>query len=153
MRTPSPDEKVPVFSPVDEDLRWKFNGVYLTLKANDITPVPYRMVPVLLTQLGELGVSEIPRGVSKEEVDKVIHEAELKFWQNQKNKNEQLVLTEAEKEAKREAAQLPVDESEEVQEARKWLAEHRNPPLSPEESAVIAPTVSKPKKSPKPPKE
>lgn len=139
MRTPNPDDLVPVFSPVDEDLRWKFNGVYLTLKANDITSVPYRTVPVLLTQLGELGVCEIPKGISKEDVNKIIYAAETKFWQNQKRKNEQLVITEAEHEAKRLAAKLtPDDEPDEVTEARKWLAEHKNPPLSPEESAVIA---------------
>ncbi len=123
------DELVPVFSPVDVDLKWKFGGEYFVLAANDITPVPAKAVPVLLTQLGELGVTNVPRGVSKEEVNRIIFKAETTFWNNKHKQNEALVLTQAEQDAKRRAANLPVpEESDEIKQARKWLAEHQNPP-------------------------
>jgi hypothetical protein len=122
------DKQSAVYNPAPFGLRWKFNGVFHDLPASDITAVPARAVSVIVTQLGDLGVCEIPLGVPRAAVDRVLHEAQLKHWQNQHKKHEEIILSAAETEAKRKAAGLRPAESDEVKQARKWLEEHANPP-------------------------
>lgn len=123
----------PVFSPADEELRFKFGGAFGILKANDITEVPQNAVPVILTQLGDLGVVHLPPGISKTEFDRIVSAAENKYWANQHKKSEDIIITAYEREQRRRAAGLPAaPESDEVKLAKQWLAEHKNPPTPPQ---------------------
>lgn len=119
---------VPIYNPCEDDLKWKFAGESRVLKAKDITGIPRREVSVVLVQLRDLGVCELPLFGKKEEVDKILEKADWACWSAQSKRNTDLVLSEADKQARAKAAGLEVEESPEVKQARKWLEEHKNPP-------------------------
>lgn len=122
------DTIIPIYNPSEDDLKWKFAGADRVLKARDITGVPRREVSVVLVQLRDLGVCELPLFGKKEEVDKVLEKADWACWNALSKRNMDLVLSEADKQARAKSAGVPLEESPEVKQARKWLEEHKNPP-------------------------
>lgn len=115
---------ITVFNPDDEPLGFKFDGKEYTLAPDDVTEVPRAALGPMLTQVGEYGVSPIPKGTSRKDLDELVKGARDRWLEGTRKWAEDVVLDSSKKNRDRVAAGLQAIEDPEVAQARAWLKKH-----------------------------
>jgi hypothetical protein len=117
-------EIIGVFNPDDEDVSFKFDGKEYTLKADDLTPIPRAALGPMFTQLEGFGITPIPNGTSKKDMNELVKIAREQYVVGTRQWAEDLIVASHASNEPRVKAGLAPIESPDVVQARAWLKKH-----------------------------
>lgn len=116
--------QIGVYNPDDEELEFQFDGRLYQLAPETVTMVPRPALGVILSQLGEYGVSPIPVDTSKAELNRLVASAKERWLVGTRKWAEDIVLASAKANKERTEIGLAPIEGPQVEQARSWLKRH-----------------------------
>lgn len=118
------NEQIGVYNPDDQDLDYRFDGRIYTVRAEDITMVPRRSLGPLLSQLAGMGVTPVPKGITKSELGELANRARERWLVTKRKWAEDIMLASAKVNKERTELGISPIEGPVVEQAREWLRKH-----------------------------
>lgn len=112
---------ISVYNPDDEELEFRFDGREYRLAPEDITQIPRPALGVMLSQVGEFGVTPVPNGTPREEFEKLVSDARKRWVEGVRTWAERILISSAKSNKERTDIGLAPVEGPEVVQAREWL--------------------------------
>lgn len=116
--------EIGVYNPDDETLEFKFDGQSYVLDPETVTMIPRAALGVMLSQVGEYGVSPVPVGTNQAELNGLVEEARKKWMVGTRKWAEDILLASLKVNKERREVGIEPIEGPEVIQARGWLQKH-----------------------------